>query len=407
MKIALNDIQRKYPDVKIEMTQNYATLSDTEKQYFDGRNYGKGMNGYYNDKTDTVVIFADNIQNTDHLEKTFAHETAGHKGLQVLLGNEYTSIIDEIYSAVNQKHGAELQELAATYGQDLNTAEGQRYVIEEYLANQADLKQLSGFKSFVQKIKLALRKVGFRAKWTDDEIATLMRRSLENVRKQRYPRTGNNNGAWFNIGNDNSIDPEVRQAFPKYRSSQAKEVLKSISGKDLKNLDTGIEAQINTNQYNKLISNAAAQKSENNGFSRDEHFEALANIEELYQNAILLKKTDDLKNNDPNVKIYRFASPFVIDNEIADVLLTVKESIDNNSKKIYSLELTEIKKLSVKGGTLEYHTDSIDKLQQKHEKVKQFLEKNQENIRKSISPVWTGSAADYDKPSLLAVGIDS
>ena len=99
MKIALNDIQRKYPDVKIEMTQNYATLSDTEKQYFDGRNYGKGMNGYYNDQTDTVVIFADNIQNTDHLEKTFAHETAGHKGLQVLLGNEYTSIIDEIYTA--------------------------------------------------------------------------------------------------------------------------------------------------------------------------------------------------------------------------------------------------------------------------------------------------------------------
>ena len=185
LKIALNDIQRKYPDVKIEMTQNYDTLSDTEKQYFDGRNYGKGMNGYYNDKTDTVVIFADNIQNTDHLEKTFAHETAGHKGLQVLLGNEYTSIIDEIYSAVNQKHSADLQELAATYGQDLDTIEGQRYIIEEYLANQADLKQLSGFKSFVQKIKLALRKVGFRAKWTDDEIATLMRRSLENVRKQR------------------------------------------------------------------------------------------------------------------------------------------------------------------------------------------------------------------------------
>ena len=81
----------------------------------------------------------------------------------------------------------------------MNTIEGQRYIIEEYLANQADLKQLSGFKSFVQKIKLALRKVGFRAKWTDDEIATLMRRSLENVRKQRSPQTGNNNGARFSV----------------------------------------------------------------------------------------------------------------------------------------------------------------------------------------------------------------
>ena len=198
-KIVVNDIQRRFPDVKIEMTQNYDTLSDTEKQYYNGRGYGKGYGGYYNDKTDTVVIFADNIKNTDHLEKTFAHETAGHKGLQALLGNEYTSIIDEIYSAVNQKHGAELQKLAATYGQDLNTIEGQRYIIEEYLADQADLQKLSGFKSFVQKIKLALRKVGFRAKWTDDEITTLMRRSLDNVRKQRSPRTGNNNGARFSI----------------------------------------------------------------------------------------------------------------------------------------------------------------------------------------------------------------
>jgi hypothetical protein len=106
----------------------------------------------------------------------------------------------------------------------------------------------------------------------------------------------------------------------------------------------------------------------------------LANIQDLYENAILLIKTDDLKNNDPNVKIYRFASPFVIGDGIAYALLTVKESLDKNSKKIYSLELTEIKKLSAKGGTLEYHTDSIDKLQQKHEKVQQFLENNQEKI---------------------------
>ena len=76
----------------------------------------------------------------------------------------------------------------------------------------------------------------------------------------------------------------------------------------------------------------------------------------------------------------------MIGNEIADALLTVKESIDSNSKKIYSLELTEIKKLSAKGGTLKYHTDSIDKLQQKHEKVKQFIEKNQEKMRFSVAP---------------------
>ena len=54
--------------------------------------------------------------------------------------------------------------------------------------------------------------------------------------------------------------------------------------------------------------------------------------------------------------------------------------------------MTEIKKLSAKGGTLEYHTDSVNKLQQKHEKVKQFLENNQEKYhitckRKQVNPI--------------------
>ena len=95
-----------------------------------------------------------------------------------------------------------------------------------------------------------------------------------------------------------------------------------------------------------------------------------------------MSKTDDLKNNDPNVKIYRFASPFVLGDEIADALLTVKESLDKNSKKIYSLELTEIKKPKgqAEAENTDYSPNGINKLQQKHEKVKQFIEKNQEKI---------------------------
>ena len=35
---------------------------------------------------------------------------------------------------------------------------------------------------------------------------------------------------------------------------------------------------------------------------------------------------------------------------------------------------------------IEYLSDAVNKLQQKHEKVKQFLEKNQENLRFSVAP---------------------
>ena len=98
------------------------------------------------------------------------------------------------------------------------------------------------------------------------------------------------------------------------------------------------------------------------------------------------------------------AAPFVIDTKIADVLITVKKSIDKNSKRLYSLELIEIKKLSEKGSSenkSDNYTDSINKLQAKNEKVKSFLQNNLQFSRKGI---YTGSAADYDQPSLQYIG---
>jgi hypothetical protein len=49
-------------------------------------------------------------------------------------------------------------------------------------------------------------------------------------------------------------------------------------------------------------------------------------------------------------------------------------------ERIYSLELTEIKKLSEKGSTKpnsQYYTDSVNNLQQKHDKIKRFMKKMQ------------------------------
>ncbi len=185
MKIRVNDIQRLYPNVNIELAQNYDNLSEEEKAYVDKNSYSKGVKGYYNKDTDKVVIFADNIKNQADLEKTFAHETAGHKGLEVLLGNDYDNVIKQIYEEVKTTHAAELQKLAETYGKNLEVAADQKYIMEEFLANQADLEQAGFFKSLVQKIKMALRKCGFNAKWTDNEIKTLLRRSLAKQQSER------------------------------------------------------------------------------------------------------------------------------------------------------------------------------------------------------------------------------
>ena len=226
--------------------------------------------------------------------------------------------------------------------------------------------------------------------YSDNDIKELFRQAASRLNGENgsVRNSGNLRSARYDIGNDNSIDPEIRQAFPKYSSSQAKEVLKNFPKEGAVNKDTGINAQLSRRQRGKLFSRDAIIKSKANGFSYEQHLEAVANIQDLYENAVLLVKTDDLKNNDPNVKIYRFASPFVIGEEIADALLTVKESLDKNSKKIYSLELTEIIKPQGQATAeiTDYSPSGINKLQQKHEKVKQFIEKNQEKIRNSVAP---------------------
>ena len=170
-----------------------------------------------------------------------------------------------------------------------------------------------------------------------------------------------------------------------------------------------------------MISRKALDKSINNGFTREEHFQAVANIEALYENAVLIHAGGDSKNNDPLIVMRRFAAPIVLNGTVADALLTAKESLDKeNSVRVYSLELDEIV-AAIKGERLErgasrlqrpeddrthanYLPEGIRKLQQKHEKVKHALEFFNENSSVVPSPgadatLSSGSAATLAEPN--------
>jgi len=136
---------------------------------------------------------------------------------------------------------------------------------------------------------------------------------------------------------------------------QAIEYLKSLANKDIENIETGIKAQINSEQRNKIISLTALNKSQKNGFTANQHNAAAARIDKLFKHATQLESNPD-KSGDKNiVSIKRFAAPILIKNEIAAAYITVKESIEKGHR-IYSLELQEIKKLPHKGGTLQERT---------------------------------------------------
>lgn len=83
-----------------------------------------------------------------------------------------------------------------------------------------------------------------------------------------------------------------------------------------------------------MISNKAIQKSLDNGFSTQEHFSAVDDIQALYQKSKWIETTDD-KNGEKYLKIHRYEADI---NEQKQAKITLKENAENGSR-IYTLEL--------------------------------------------------------------------
>lgn len=128
----------------------------------------------------------------------------------------------------------------------------------------------------------------------------------------------------------------------------AREKLKAFSGKFLVNFATGMKAQINTVQRNKIVSASAFRKSKNNGFTANEHNTAASMIDKLWKHAEQVSDAQD-KNGDVNIKsIKRFVSTLLFTGRDVPVYawLTIKET-ERDGSRIYSIELENLKRLKV------------------------------------------------------------
>lgn len=124
--------------------------------------------------------------------------------------------------------------------------------------------------------------------------------------------------------------------------------LKRIIGSDIKNIDSGVVAQINEKGAKKIVSNEAIKKSISNGFSAKEHLSTAVKTPQLFTEAIFLGRFDDIKNNQDSVKILRFAKNININGKNAVAIITAKESLDKDLRRIYSVELDELRKAGLK-----------------------------------------------------------
>ena len=116
-----------------------------------------------------------------------------------------------------------------------------------------------------------------------------------------------------------------------------KDKLNAIKGKDIVNKD-GIQARLSSVGIAKMSSDKAIQKSLDNGFKVEEHFEAVSNIENLFIQSKFFK-SETPKNQSKDIKaVHRFIADNALKDKEAQALITLKESFQNGNR-IYSLEL--------------------------------------------------------------------
>ena len=113
------------------------------------------------------------------------------------------------------------------------------------------------------------------------------------------------------------------------------------------NKDQNTNYRLSKTSLNKMLSKKATDKSYINGFSTSEHNEAVSNVKELFENAILKTRESDKKNSPDMKDIERFEVDFSYngeENRLYTALFTAKRYADSRvSNGLYSIELVGIK----------------------------------------------------------------
>jgi hypothetical protein len=140
----------------------------------------------------------------------------------------------------------------------------------------------------------------------------------------------------------------IRQAGKMSRQAatfdEARAAAKEFQGKPLTNLATHMEAVVSRNRLDKMLSEKAVGKS----VAPAVHSLAVANLDTLFERAILGWSKPDA-NRDINIRaIHRFFVPMVLENGRAVLVkLTVKETIDLTHKNpLYTVEAVEFNEKS-------------------------------------------------------------
>ncbi len=177
------------------------------------------------------------------------------------------------------------------------------------------------------KVQEILKAQGYTAVKKNDEIIELGNGKISKEQVEKLKEVVESGDKVEKVENIHNLRDELTTA------------LTPILNKDITNISSGITAQVSKTSIKKMGSDKAINKSIENGFSLQEHFKASADIENLYKKATNIATTKDLKNGDPAIQMHTFISQV---NDNANAKILVKESLDKDSRRIYTLELESL-----------------------------------------------------------------
>ncbi len=181
-------LQRDWDDMVSKANDLVDTLGVKDNVSFIESNEGlpgkkKHAKGWYDPKTDRVVVVLQNNRDAEDVEHTIFHEFVAHYGLRKLFGDKFDTFLDNVFNNADDDVRRNIESIMAE-------GKGQREATEEYMARLAEDGGYEHNQGFWGKIKREffrmLRSIGEAGlrlynKITDNELRYLLWRSYENM----------------------------------------------------------------------------------------------------------------------------------------------------------------------------------------------------------------------------------
>ena len=373
-----------------------------------------------------VYVNADRVRPSE-VPALLLHEVAGHKGLRAVFGKDFDALLDSVVKEhLNEQ---DFLEIAERYHCDLETVDGARYAAEEYLAHYAELHggdiKPKWWRETLQRIRVYLSKHHLyrNVRFTDAEIEVALARSIRHtrlrdseiarsrdvrfaaaLRREGAPNTAEERGQlrdgnvpyaagfmeWAGLsGKRLYADYEfLRGKHPEYfeDAEHARAAVEFVLDAPEAALPVGKNlAFVRRDEPTGRIYRVEVEK-ENRG-----KYNHVRSVHELNDTQYEKSKVGATSAN--------AASPAILPSQ--NYVRQTENSLTGQQGRTFSdfLRYDNAVSRNVKDGK-----DKKEERISNREQGSKKEEDGKSDVRFSVAPVWTGSAADYEQPSLQYIG---